>query len=84
MLVAVLGGLVLGVLACAIEWQPDAHTTFTGFPFPIGVDVVRPDGSVDCGSGPQGLVLNQLAFGAAILAVLLAARWARRVGTRRG
>jgi len=33
-------GGVLGLLSTGIVWHPDEHSTYTGFPVPIGVEVM--------------------------------------------
>jgi len=53
---------IAGFCACFIEWHPDSHTDFTGFPVPLGIVVLLEDGTSDCGGGMAGLVLNPLLF----------------------
>jgi len=71
--IAALAGPVIGFLSCGIVWHPDARTTFTDFPLPIGVDVLLADGTTDCGSGPLGYIANPIIWFVAI--ALLGFAW---------
>lgn len=77
-------GGFLGLLSTGIVWHPDEHSTYTGFPVPIGVEVMLPDGSFDCGTGALGWVLNPLAYALASLVAAGAVQWLRQQKATRG
>lgn len=77
-------GGVLGLLSTGIVWHPDKHTTYSGFPVPIGVEVILPDGSVDCGAGTLGWVLNPLVYALAALVATGAVHWLLKRKAPRG
>lgn len=61
-LISMAAALVAGIVSTGVTWHPSPRTTVTGFPFPIGIEVVLEDGSTDCGAGRLGFFLNPLVF----------------------
>ena len=75
--IACLIAAAVGVVSTFVVWHLDGHTKYLGFPCPIGVVVVLPDGESDCGSGWIGWVLNPLVYVAVTLTCFGVARLLR-------